>query len=1163
MSNSTVLLLPHQERFLQSPSNFPEVRWHFLLAGYGAGKALYYKEITPTPDGFREFGDLRVGDMVFDDGGRPVSVLGVYEQGLLDAYRVTLSDGRNVICSAEHLWGVYYNSHGGFRYKVMELSEMLRKGVRRPDPRYTKAGGKPKFWIPASPVCFYPDRELPLDPYVLGSLIGNGCLTLPALTLSSSDEWQVRKVASRLGAEPRKNKCTYSWTFRRDGHNIKTSDVVPEGLRCLAGHKYIPEEYLMSGEDQRRELLQGLFDTDGSVDASANRLHVSYSTTSRRLAEDVRNLLLSMGIVSTITEDVREGKNTCYNVIVSTSRERKAWLFSLPRKLSRVTSFPRPDRRDYTKVAVYSVEKLPEKLPMRCIRVDSPEGLFLCRDFIVTHNTRSLAITALSLISEYDGEKDDGGLGVRLAVAGYTYAHLEQTFMIDFKAYLDTSKTPYHEDTKNHIITVGTVQVIFLQLCEPARIFGQSVHCLVGNTKCLTRQMNGDILYKKLRNVRAGDVVLTRAGWRTVRAFMNNGRKRVISGAGVVGTPDHRIPTMCQQDVQLHDINRSTYFGVSKRKVCLWEGLNQKLEALVRTLSILMECATTDTPTVLDMTGAVITGVRAISRCTGLYGKKLTGPFLRDMSYIIRTGTLLTTLLRILSVCQRLRTARTTGRSMAVTCMLRLRLRLCVTYVGHISRVLQATGSISHAPSIARTSLSELCSDTSALLTMCLRSSRENLPDTRSLVLIVARCSALLRQQLDSALKSAGMLIHGEREKPRSRKTGTTLLPVPFVARSSSPVTRIADFVRNAVLICTGGTRTVYDITVDDCHEFATHSCFVHNCALADEVDELEEDVMIEAMKSLSQRVRQVVPGHRPPFIMAASTAQGMKGFYRLYSSYKKNGVGFVLVRARTQDNWYLPRNYIEDLWKNFTETERKVYMEGEFLTVAQGRVVPGFDWDRNFVPVDMDLELRPGERVYIGQDVNSGYSRGSAWVSRDGVMWCVKSYDFPDIGAAPKVYRYDFPYQDIFWLPDVTSKDMYPQFARELRAYDIHIIHRSKSPLVEDSCFLLSKLCYTGRVKITKQASAVADALATASRDKNNKIPKGVGESSPIHMLDGARYATSYMALVLPEYRDVRGGLMQHLASYRRSLEEDGDNDAPVRYNGAGYTQIEGTAYM
>lgn len=424
--------------------------------------------------------------------------------------------------------------------------------------------------------------------------------------------------------------------------------------------------------------------------------------------------------------------------------------------------------------------------------------------------TRSLAIAALKIISELDGDKDDGGLYAKIAVAGYTYAHLEQTFMIDFKAYLDASKTPYHEDTKDHIITVGTVQVMFLQLSEPGKIFGQSIYC-----------------------------------------------------------------------------------------------------------------------------------------------------------------------------------------------------------------------------------------------------------------------------------------------------------------------------------------------------------------ALADEIDELEEDTMIEAMKSLSQRVRQIMPNHRPPYIMAASTAQGMKGFYRLYSSYKKNGVGFVLTRARTQDNWYLPKDYIEDLWKNFTETERRVYMEGEFLTVTQGRVIPGFDWDKNYDSAsDMDLELVPGERVYIGMDFNSSYNRASAWVSREGRMHCVKYYDFPDPSESAKVFRYDFPYQDIFWLPDVTSKDLYPQYARELRKYGIHIIHRSKSPLVEDSCFLLSKMCLQGRLIIHSRAVDVADAFATASRDKNNKIPKGVGPSSPIHAIDGARYACSYMALVLPEYRDVRSGLMQHLASFRRSLEEpEGTN--PVQYKGAGYTQLEGEAFL
>ena len=811
MSENTVLLLPHQERFVQSPNLFPDIRWHFLLGGYGCGKALPVNTVIPTPDGPKRFGDLKIGDKVFAVNGKPTNVTGVYPQGFKDAYKVVLCDGRSAVCCKEHLWGVYYYSHSDYKYKVMELGEMLEKGIRRSDPRYTKAGGKPRFWLPASPVCCYSSKEVPVDPYVLGSLIGNGCLTCEYLTVSSNDEWQVAKVASILGFEYKRSSLkNYNWTFKSAGHSIKTLDIVPKELCCLAGDKFIPDVYKVSDFEQRKALLQGLFDTDGSVGNSGNRLHVTYSTTSKRLAEDIREVLLSLGIVATIRLDRREGRNDCYALSINCSQEQKAWLFSLPRKLERITSFPRADKRDYNRVAVYSVEKLSEQQEMQCIMVDDPAHLFLTEEHIVTHNTRSLAISALKIIEELDGDKDEGGLYAKVIVAGYTYAHLEQTFLIDFRAYLDNSKTPYHEDTKNHIFTVGTVQVVLVQLLEPGKIFGQSVYC-----------------------------------------------------------------------------------------------------------------------------------------------------------------------------------------------------------------------------------------------------------------------------------------------------------------------------------------------------------------ALCDEVDELPEDVMIEAMKSVSQRVRQIMPNHRSPYIMSASTAQGMKGFYRLYCHYKKSGIGFVLTRARTQDNWYLPKEYILDLWKNFTETERKVYMEGAFLSVTQGRVIPGFDWDRNFLPEsDMDLELRRGERVYVGQDFNSGYNRGSAWVARNGTLHCIKRYDFPDPDDMANIYRYDFPEQDIFWLPDVTIKDQYPHFARDLRRNDIHIIHRSKSPLVEDSCFLISKLCAQGRILIHSQAREVAEAFSTASRGKDNKIPKGVGPNSPIHDIDGARYVCSYLALILPEFKDIRRGIMSHLASFRAGAQEIEERNGVVREIGAGYTRIEGRAF-
>ena len=702
-----------------------------------------------------------------------------------------------------------------------------------------------------------------------------------------------------------------------------------------------------------------------------------------------------------------------------------------------------------------------------------------------------------------------------------------------------------------------------MQLLEPGKIFGQSVYCLVGSTKCLTKSVNGDILYKKLKNICVGDIILTRAGWREVQAVMNNGRKHVIAKAGLIGTPDHRIPTIWQRNVQLQNTDKGTYFGVSKRKVQIWQELNQKLEVLKQTLSTLTVCDTTDILTAQDTIEAVTIGARAINRCTGLYGKRLTGQFLTDMSYITKTGTLLTTLLKILSVCQKVNTAHTTEKNTVGMYLLRLKLCLYAMYAERTLKGLQDTVSISPALSTVGTSRSVLCSVISGLLTICHKYNSENRLDTKSLVLTVAQCSALLKQQLDFALKSVETLILGERERPQFRKTGTTLLPVPFVEKSSSLVTRIVDSVRSVALTCTGGIRTVYDITVDDCHEFATQNCFAHNCALADEVDELPEDVMIEAMKSLSQRVRQIMPNHRSPYIMSASTAQGMKGFYRLYCHYKKSGIGFVLTRARTQDNWYLPKEYILDLWKNFTETERKVYMEGAFLSVTQGRVIPGFDWNRNFVPEsDMDLELRPGERVYWGQDFNVGYNRGSAWVVRNGILHCIKYYDFPDPGDSPDVVRYDFPEQDIFWLPDVTIRDQYPHYARALRKNDIHIIHRSKSPLVEDSCFLISKLCAQGRIMIHSQAREVAEAFSTASRDKDNKIPKGVGPNSPIHAIDGARYVCSYLALILPEFKDIRKGIMSHLASFRAGAEEMEERLSAVGQIGAGYTRIEGRAF-
>lgn len=333
-------------------------------------------------------------------------------------------------------------------------------------------------------------------------------------------------------------------------------------------------------------------------------------------------------------------------------------------------------------------------------------------------------------------------------------------------------------------------------------------------------------------------------------------------------------------------------------------------------------------------------------------------------------------------------------------------------------------------------------------------------------------------------------------------------------------------------------------------------------CAcIQEESDELPEATLIAACKALSERTRQQIVGFRSPFIALGTTSQGQSGLYRLYCQFIKQGTAFVLIRGRTQDNFYLPKEQVIDLYKLYDETERRVFLNGEFLMVNKGRVFPGFDWARNYIDDDLDLHLRTNERVYISQDFNTGYSRATAWVAREGVCHAVKSYDFPDIADAPDVFRHDFPTQDIFWIPDVTTKDSYPQFARALRRNSIHIIHRSKNPLVEDTAFLVSVMCKAGRIIFHKMARESADAVARAARDKDGKIGKGKAPSDWQHYGDTVRYAVSYMALVLPEFKDIRRSLITHIASLRKEVEET--DERPVKKLAAGYTQIEASAYL
>jgi hypothetical protein len=328
-----------------------------------------------------------------------------------------------------------------------------------------------------------------------------------------------------------------------------------------------------------------------------------------------------------------------------------------------------------------------------------------------------------------------------------------------------------------------------------------------------------------------------------------------------------------------------------------------------------------------------------------------------------------------------------------------------------------------------------------------------------------------------------------------------------------------------------------------------------------DEVDDLgsvsaSDDVTFEAIRAANERTRQKIEGMRKAFICMGSTSQGQKGLYRVYTQFVASGQGFILIRGSTRDNPHLDPDYVESLYKTYNDTERLVFLEGHFLPISQGRVIPDFDWARNWINEDLDQDIGRDEVVYWAQDFNTGYNRGCAAVTRGGKIFVVKRYEFPDIQHAPKVLRHDFPTNKIIFLPDATAKDQITHFLKELKSNSIHWAIRKKNPLVEDGVFLVNKLLFTRRLQFGKMAKASAEACALAQRDKNGKVPKGIGPNSPIHDVDAVRMVCYFIASNVATMRD-----MKRITIARHQFMEEEDPNDGIKELQDGYTELSPAA--
>lgn len=372
--------LPFQQAYHESTAK--EV---LLAKGNRAGGPQPLTSAVLGPGGWKSMGDIRVGDVVIGESG-PCKVVGYERQGVLPTYCVTFDDGSSTMCAATHPWKakrVHQCRRKQSPWGVHTLKAILEWGGPEP-PKYKRA---------VIPNCCVdlPRRAVPLDPYLLGVLIGDGTFTDRAVCLVTPDEDIINRVKLSIPDDvyvkqtrAEENYATYRinrLNGTRRGNRVMES---LEGLGLRGKHsydKFVPLDYLHNSRDIRVAILQGLMDTDGSISKIG---HARFATTSIQLAEDVASLVRSLGgkasIRTTPKAKYKNAKHDLHIVCVKIV-DPSIDMFHVQRK-----KFRQVTHRDVPYRIIRRIDYV-GMMECACLRVDSEDHTYITDDYIVTHNS--------------------------------------------------------------------------------------------------------------------------------------------------------------------------------------------------------------------------------------------------------------------------------------------------------------------------------------------------------------------------------------------------------------------------------------------------------------------------------------------------------------------------------------------------------------------------------------------------------------------------------------------------------------------------------------------------------------------------------------------------------------------------------------------------------
>lgn len=407
------------KEFMDPAKNYRNL---ILYPHIGWGKAVYSQEKVMIPEGYRKIEDMKVGDTVITPNCGIAKVSAVQHFPDMPIYKITFGDGRTVLSGGPHYWKAARNYDNSYwdkeqkkyvlypktepkrpSWKIITTEEILKDMEAHP--------GQNRGWfIPLTKPAQHTKREHVIPPYTLGALLGDGFTGNDCPHVVGND----REIMDRIVKEA--NTSEYAIRFQdlsddqRYSVNYKVffqkGDLTSNGFNTelkrmrltesRSATKFIPDEYKYDSIENRIALLQGMMDTDGTVECKSTYPRASYYTKSERLKDDFVELCSGLGAARCV---VTQGKDEVYRITI-TFPDNSFPIFGLKRKQDLIDAEYAKDKEGYKKqrkpqvLHIKSIERTDLKGGV-CIETDDAERLFLTSNYIVTHNSYLTALTIL------------------------------------------------------------------------------------------------------------------------------------------------------------------------------------------------------------------------------------------------------------------------------------------------------------------------------------------------------------------------------------------------------------------------------------------------------------------------------------------------------------------------------------------------------------------------------------------------------------------------------------------------------------------------------------------------------------------------------------------------------------------------------------------------